>query len=478
MGVAKKIIESNDQPQGGKGIVGIGGSKGLDAQSAINDKRAISPFPPMEPEEVDQPWQVIDSSLSARYLIAPFGYLLSDYSGASAAYSLRDLSRERRGQPVVRLRRASDNDESDFVASDLTGGVTGTELIAEPNFASSTGWSVTSGWVISGGTATLTSTTGNNFISSDAVADHDYYLMTITIDSCSDFTEAGLRIASNNYRAFSDFGITTAGTYTFVVDRTYNDVTALARFFEQGTAGVSCVLSQCSLKPYTPTPAELWAINVTTSFYPWKADGSFDGLVATWYDQSGGGNDATQSTAVEQPKLITAGVTEIKNGNPAIVFDGVDDVLGVSSDISSALSAHCLFAVSDFSYDTGAYFVRKIGGAYPQFIVSGMHELYNDGSSWRGTGGLLGLGDQSIATWELLGPNANSGYSNGIVVDDSVAGNQIALNGSDQTIGIGGNSAGSNLVTGNLQELIIYPSDQSANRTGIEQNINDHFNIF
>jgi len=31
---------------------------------------------------------------------------------------------------------------------------------------------------------------------------------------------------------------------------------------------------------------------------------------------------------------------------------------------------------------------------------------------------------------------------------------------------------------GNIQEIILYPSDQSSNRTGIETNINDFYNIY
>ena len=40
---------------------------------------------------------------------------------------------------------------------------------------------------------------------------------------------------------------------------------------------------------------------------------------------------------------------------------------------------------------------------------------------------------------------------------------------------IGGST---NPIDGRLQELIIYSSDQSANRTAIETNINDHYNIY
>ena len=47
--------------------------------------------------------------------------LLDEFSGAAAAYSLRDLS-VRRNAPVVRVRRSSDNAEQDFTATQITDG--------------------------------------------------------------------------------------------------------------------------------------------------------------------------------------------------------------------------------------------------------------------------------------------------------------------------------------------------------------------
>jgi hypothetical protein len=47
--------------------------------------------------------------------------LLDEYTGAAAAYSLRDLS-ILRNAPVVRVRRSSDNTESDFTAAQVSDG--------------------------------------------------------------------------------------------------------------------------------------------------------------------------------------------------------------------------------------------------------------------------------------------------------------------------------------------------------------------
>ena len=46
------------------------------------------------------------------------------------------------------------------------------------------------------------------------------------------------------------------------------------------------------------------------------------------------------------------------------------------------------------------------------------------------------------------------------------------------TIGnnLGGN--GTSYLNGPMQELIVYPSDQSTNRAAIEANINAHYSIF
>lgn len=48
-------------------------------------------------------------------------------------------------------------------------------------------------------------------------------------------------------------------------------------------------------------------------------------FVSNWYDQSGGGRNATQATAASQPRIAASGVLEAVNARPAIKGDGVDD---------------------------------------------------------------------------------------------------------------------------------------------------------
>ena len=52
-------------------------------------------------------------------------------------------------------------------------------------------------------------------------------------------------------------------------------------------------------------------------------------FVSKWYDQSGNGRDATQTTLANQPICVTAGVPNTYNGKQAIYFDGATGVLSV-----------------------------------------------------------------------------------------------------------------------------------------------------
>jgi hypothetical protein len=63
----------------------------------------------------------------------------------------------------------------------------------------------------------------------------------------------------------------------------------------------------------------------------WAATRDGNGFVTTWYDQSGNLIDSTQATAGSQPQIVTGGVVNSEGSKPAMVFDGVDDSLIVTS---------------------------------------------------------------------------------------------------------------------------------------------------
>ena len=67
MAVSVKIISGNDQPQGGQGIVSIAGARGLTAANKIGSNNTVSPFPPLQPSQIDQSIAVIDARMDGRY---------------------------------------------------------------------------------------------------------------------------------------------------------------------------------------------------------------------------------------------------------------------------------------------------------------------------------------------------------------------------------------------------------------------------
>ena len=64
----------------------------------------------------------------------PFFGLLDLYPGAAAAYSLRTLSASFVNQPIIRVRRSSDNTEADFTAAEITNGTLTTWTGANDGF--------------------------------------------------------------------------------------------------------------------------------------------------------------------------------------------------------------------------------------------------------------------------------------------------------------------------------------------------------
>lgn len=73
--------------------------------------------------------------------------------------------------------------------------------------------------------------------------------------------------------------------------------------------------------------------------------GSNSGYVVTWYDQSGNGRNASQSTNNNQPRIVNAGVIERQNNMPAIYFSGLTNKLYTSS-FSAYSSAACFNGVA------------------------------------------------------------------------------------------------------------------------------------
>jgi hypothetical protein len=196
-----------------------------------------------------------------------------------------------------------------------------------------------------------------------------------------------------------------------------------------------------------------------------------NGFVATWYDQSGDGYDSTNATASEQPKIYDSSTGVIlENGKPSLSFDGIDDRLNVD-------------IVPDENQPFTAFFVRRyldIAGTFIGLSVdsaanSGYVEIANALQFRSFYGSNLGAftSNTNQGLWYSLGNSTSSQ----IGLD-----NQTAITGNAGTSGLEAINIGSAqtafFANINVQEVIIYNSNQSSNRTGIETNINDFYSIY
>ena len=217
-----------------------------------------------------------------------------------------------------------------------------------------------------------------------------------------------------------------------------------------------------------------------------------DGFVSTWYDQSGNGNDATQITTTAQPKIVSAG--SLVTGG--IDFDGVDDGLALSGtglDIFKNVGYGQVFSViTPDNAGTGSARYFEVAGG-----VSGARLLLGDSQDFSASARIGGRRLDADG-FQDVGSSTTHGNSETLITGflnwtDSDAflyfnGAQVATSSSFQTDGNTSNTSSAGVYIGgnpiaafgdfNIKELIIYNTDQSANRAGVESNINDHYSIY
>lgn len=376
-----------------------------------------------------------------------------DVASAAAAYSLRSVNSNYTGS-IVRVRRSSDNTEKDFLGNEV-------DKVAD--------------WVNEN-----TLSTARNFTS------HNYE--TFTGASSTGFT------ASNPFGlAYAGWDINSGTTGDIVkVSFDLNIVSgspkiALYSSYDV-TSRVSIEIEYYTSGSYT---AELTATNSFSFLAFTEADipSEFtvsnlkiynDGHVTTWYDQSGNGNNATQSTASSQPKIVDAGVL-VSNG---IDFDGVDDFF--ESSFNSSLTDYTFIGVYTLKaiQDNAGFLGKGIGNDREFFVRMKSdgrieHRVYSTGSASPFYTLTSPSSSVSVNTPTLIA-GAFNGNTNAIRLDinDTIltATSSVGLHAGASSLTIPSvlNSEANAVVS----ELIFYNSDQSANRFKIDSNINNHYGLY
>ena len=200
-----------------------------------------------------------------------------------------------------------------------------------------------------------------------------------------------------------------------------------------------------------------------------------DGFVAIWYDQSGNSNNAVNPTAVTQYKIVDNGVVYLNNGKPAIynpnTGSGNKFLEWTEFTTVSIIIVNKLLIPVRF----GDLISRNYGGASSRDRTIRRGSTTPADGFWRVV---------NVNTQDWFVPANGDWYSNNVLktADYTEANTELLFitNTGVQTyspnrIGDGGTNRAE---ISAINEVIIYPTDQSANRAGIETNINTEYTIY
>ena len=198
-----------------------------------------------------------------------------------------------------------------------------------------------------------------------------------------------------------------------------------------------------------------------------------DGFCDTWYDQSGAGNDAEQTTFGNQPQIFdSASPTDLitVNGKPTIYQGGLQ-----SATITPLAQPNTAFVVNKLDSLKGAVLLDG--------KTSGNRNLINHG------GGPVQIGMYAGSTTVRNTPSDLNQRLYSVLFNG--ANSEIWRDGTSITTGNPGTASSdgfsiNSIFNGtiddgdNIQEFIFWNSDQdtAGNRSGIETNINTYFSIY
>lgn len=206
-----------------------------------------------------------------------------------------------------------------------------------------------------------------------------------------------------------------------------------------------------------------------------------NGFVTTWYDQSGNGKDAVQTTAANQPQIVSSGSVININGKPSALFDGINDGLLYSGSTISSITKTTQIAVSKISTSNATTnFVFQIGQENTNQSTGISYAILAKPTIfiWGST--------ETAITSTILNQNLvfamNNNPTQSIVVNSSISASSSVVNTNiiNSTIALGSRVSGGSalLLNGNIQECILYYDSQSANQSGIQTNINSYYAIY
>lgn len=212
--------------------------------------------------------------------------------------------------------------------------------------------------------------------------------------------------------------------------------------------------------------------------------GSGSGYVTTWYDQSGNSRNLTQTTAANQPRIVDAGTVFRYNGKVSMQFIRANSHYLTNTAISMS-SVTAYFALSVHNTDV----IAATNNVVMYMSGGGLGHQPNSSQLYAYAGG-ISAGAASTLITQILAESIydGGGAANADRLKLYQNGSQLTLSGFTGSVPATVSSTGIDVGRpyginaayhgGSISEVVLWFSNQSSNRTGIESIINSYYGIF
>jgi|DEB0MinimDraft_10_1074344.scaffolds.fasta_scaffold29724_3 hypothetical protein len=196
-----------------------------------------------------------------------------------------------------------------------------------------------------------------------------------------------------------------------------------------------------------------------------------NGFVTTWYDQSGNGYNATQTTAANQPKIYDSVSGVITQGTKSSIDFGTT-LQNLCLSVTNSTTNNLITVVHNVPYVSSKNQVILALSNNNYIIVAvadtGKLKYANSNDNMIST---TDVGSFQLSTIDI---NDKKLYTNGLE-EDSVT---TVSGASDRYVIANYTNTGSNQMEGYISEIVIWQTAQTSNLSDINNNINDFYSIY
>jgi Alpha-L-arabinofuranosidase B, catalytic len=195
-----------------------------------------------------------------------------------------------------------------------------------------------------------------------------------------------------------------------------------------------------------------------------------NGFVTTWYDQSGNGINLTQTTAGNQPQIVSSGAILTQNGKPSISFNGSTHNFDCASTTISISDSSLFITYQQTAAAQANILALQSGAAY--YFLNYSTQIYYATTLTSIGSSTLGDGLFGLVTINLQVGVTQTFYKNNTLIFTKPT-PTAGLQTFNKLCG----SAFGNPTPQNHSEIIAYPTNQIANRNAINTNITTYYGL-